>query len=206
MIIGTSSISNIGSSYTIKLNEEESLEFKKEKIIQSPEEVKKQEMEELEKKSSVHYNPIEKLTEGEKELLKKLTSRDAEVREHEAAHQSVGGAMTGAASFSYQQGPDGKMYAISGEVSISMKSASTPQETISKAKQIQAAAMAAGEPSSQDFAVASTARVIQIKAQHQLSLHKQKENVGMQTYQDNIQTSDAKKAQTQPLEFIDISA
>ncbi len=41
MIIGSNSFTNISSSYTIKLNDEESLEFKKEKVIKNPDEQKK---------------------------------------------------------------------------------------------------------------------------------------------------------------------
>ena len=182
MIIGSSSFANISSSYTIKLNEEESLEFKKEKVIQSPDEVKKEELKEIQSKSSIKSGAAKELSEGEEQLVKDLSSRDAEVRAHEAAHQSVGGGMTGAASYTYQQGPDGKMYAIGGEVSISMKSGSTPQETIANARQVAAAAMAAGEPSSQDFAVASSARVMEMKAQQQLTREKQEESLGKDAY------------------------
>ena len=187
MIIGSSSFANISSSYTIKLNEEESLEFKKEKVIKSPDELKKEELKELENKSSTKSSASKELSEGEEQLLKDLSARDAEVRAHEAAHQSAGGGMTGAASFSYQQGPDGKMYAIGGEVSISMKSGSTPEETIANARQIATAAMAAGNPSSQDFAVASSARIMEMKAQQQVSREQQEEALGKITYANAMQ-------------------
>ncbi|MFT5661095.1 MAG: hypothetical protein ACI9TV_001741 [Sulfurimonas sp.] len=185
MIIGSPSFANISSSYTIKLNEEESLEFKKEKVVDNPNELKKEEIKEIENKSSIKSSASKELSEGEEQLVKDLGTRDAEVRAHEAAHQSAGGGMTGAASFTYQQGPDGKMYAIGGEVSISMKGGSTPEETIANARQIASAAMAAAEPSSQDFAVASSARVMEMKAQQQLAKEQREETLGIETYSNS---------------------
>jgi hypothetical protein len=138
MIIGSSAFTNISSSYTIKLNDEESLEFKKEKVQKSPDEQKKEELKELESKQSIKTNASKELTSGEEQLVKELEARDAEVKAHEAAHQSAGGGMTGAATYTYQQGPDGKMYAVGGEVSISMKGGSTPEETIRWQQAIQA--------------------------------------------------------------------
>ena len=138
MIIGSSAFTNISSSYTIKLNDEESLEFKKEKVQKSPDEQKKEELKELESKQSIKTNASKELTSGEEQLVKELEARDAEVKAHDAAHQSAGGGMTGAATYTYQQGPDGKMYAVGGEVSISMKGGSTPEETIRWQQAIQA--------------------------------------------------------------------
>ena len=184
MIIGSSTFTNISSSYTIKLNDEESLEFKKEKVQKTPEQEKKEELKEFESKQSIKSGATKELSVGEEQLLKDLEARDGEVRAHEAAHQAAGGGMTGAATYTYQQGPDGKMYAIGGEVSISMKSGSTPEETIANARQIASAAMAAGDPSPQDFAVASSARVMEIKAQQQLAKEQKEETIGKQTYKN----------------------
>ena len=142
---------------------------------------KEKEAKELSQKSS-----SDELSEDEKRLVLDLASRDSEVRAHEAAHQAAGGGMTGAASYTYQQGPDGKMYAIGGEVSISMKSGSTPEETIANARQIAAAAMAAGNPSPQDFAVASSARVMEMKAEQQLARKEQEEMLGKETYKNQM--------------------
>src|SRR5690242_9479132 len=54
------------------------------------------------------------LSEGEREQLKKLKSRDTEVHNHENAHQSAGGQFAGSPSYTYQTGPDGRRYAIGG--------------------------------------------------------------------------------------------
>ena len=121
------------------------------------------------------------LSEDEKHLVLDLQSRDAEVKAHEAAHQS-GGATTGGATFTYQQGPDGKMYAIGGEVSVSFQTGSTPQKTIANAQAVIASALAPADPSGQDMAIASSAMVMIMKAQQQLSKETQNEISGKETY------------------------
>jgi len=144
---------------------------------------------------------INYLNEDEKRLLTDLQARDTEVRAHEAAHQAAGGGMTGGASFSYQKGPDGKMYAIGGEVSISTKGGSTPEETIANARQVQAAAMAPANPSGQDFAVATSAKMMEIKAEQDLAKEQQEKLNGSETYRQNAMQEENKEDNT-----IDISA
>ncbi len=98
------------------------------------------------------------LTEDEQKAVRALEARDREVRAHEAAHMRAGGDLVrGGASFSYQRGPDGRQYAIGGEVSIDTSSGSTPAETIARAERIRAAALAPAEPSAQDMQVAAEA-------------------------------------------------
>lgn len=116
----------------------------------------------------------EKLSPSEKQLVSELQTRDAQVRQHEAAHKSAG-APTGAASYTYQKGPDGKMYAIGGEVDVAMKSGATPEETIQNAQAVIAAAMAPSDPSPQDHAVASSARMMMLKAQQEKNKEMQEE-------------------------------
>lgn len=182
MQVGLNTLYDIGSSYTIPLNDEEVL------VVQEDKERKDAIL--GEKKQQEKQNK-EELTPDEERLVRDLQSRDSEVRAHEAAHQAAGGGMTGAASYTYQQGPDGKMYAIGGEVSITMKSGSTPQETIANARQIAAAAMAAGNPSPQDYAVATSARVMEMKAQQQLAREQQEELLAQNAYKDsNTQTKE----------------
>ena len=187
MQVGLSTLYNIGFNCTIPLNNDEVL------VVEEDKERKDAilgEKEKQEEKDTKETNK-EKLSPDEERLVQDLQSRDSEVRAHEAAHQAAGGGMTGAASYTYQQGPDGKMYAIGGEVSISMKSGSTPQETIANARPMAAAAMAAGNPSPQDYAVASTARVMEMKAQQQLAREQQEELLGQKRYQDsNNQTKE----------------
>lgn len=107
------------------------------------------------------------LSEEELQLIEQLKLRDAEVRAHEAAHQAAGGATVGAASFTYQIGPDHRAYAVGGEVPVSLHTGGSPEETIANARRVRAAALAPAEPSSQDFAVAAAASSLESSAQLQ---------------------------------------
>jgi hypothetical protein len=99
------------------------------------------------------------LSEEERKQVEELKKRDQEVKTHEAAHKAAGGQyVRGAASYTYQSGPDGRRYAIGGEVKIdSGKVEGDPQKTIEKGETIRRAAMAPAEPSSQDRQVAAKA-------------------------------------------------
>ncbi len=108
------------------------------------------------------------MSDGDLQVLHELQARDREVRSHEAAHQAVGGAHAGGASFSYQTGPDGKRYAIGGEVPVDLSSESDPQASIAKLQQVRAAALAPADPSSQDRAVAAQASAMIAEAQQAL--------------------------------------
>lgn len=96
--------------------------------------------------------------------IAELASRDLEVRSHEAAHQAAGGGLTGAATFTYVRGPDGRMYAVSGEVPIDVSPERTPEATIAKARRIRAAATAPADPSAQDMRIAAAATALEMEA------------------------------------------
>ncbi|WP_321777669.1 putative metalloprotease CJM1_0395 family protein [Sulfurimonas sp.] len=188
MNINSSSPYNINSSYTIKLNEKEALVFEEKELkkVDNPHLQKLKEDEEKKANESSKTNP-NKLSPDEERLVLDLQSRDSEVKAHEAAHQS-GGASTGAATYTYQQGPDGKMYAIGGEVSVSFKTGSTPQETVANAQAVIASATAPANPSGQDMAVASSAMVMMMKAKQQISQEAQEKISGQETYKkDSIE-------------------
>jgi hypothetical protein len=107
---------------------------------------------------------------AEQKVINELQHRDKEVRAHEAAHASVGGSTTGAPSYSFEVGPDGKKYAIGGEVSVDLSSvAGNPQATISKMQRVYAAALAPAQPSPQDVKVANAATKKIMQAQSELS-------------------------------------
>ena len=110
-----------------------------------------------------------KLSEADQQVINQLQSRDREVRAHEAAHQAAGGGAVGGASYSYQQGPDGKQYAIGGEVPVDLSSGGgSPEATIAKMARVRAAATAPAEPSGQDLAVAAAASSIEAAARQEL--------------------------------------
>lgn len=102
-------------------------------------------------------------------LLTQLRARDREVRLHEAAHAAVGGRYASAPTFQYDRGPDGRNYAVGGEVSISTSPVpGNPQATIEKARTIRAAALAPAEPSAQDRRVAAEAAQLELDARAEL--------------------------------------
>jgi hypothetical protein len=102
-----------------------------------------------------------------KEIITKLQARDTEVRAHEAAHMAAGGGIAGGASYDYQIGPDGKAYAIGGEVPIDMSLEGNAKDTQAKMQKVKAAALAPANPSPQDIKVAATASMIETKAKMQ---------------------------------------
>lgn len=108
------------------------------------------------------------LTRAQEREIRELQQRDRAVRAHEAAHQSAG-AGTGGATFTYQAGPDGRQYAVGGEVQIDIGQERDPQATVTKMQRVIAAALAPADPSGQDQAVAARAREIQAQAEQQLA-------------------------------------
>ncbi len=136
-------------------------------------------------------NQTDKPAENPQEALEleNLKRTDREVRAHEQAHVIAGGNLVrGAASFGYAIGPDGKLYAVSGEVSIdSSPIKDDPEATIRKMQQVVRAALAPARPSGQDRAVASEAIKTQVEAQQQIA-HQQMEKMlrGMQSAGVNI--------------------
>lgn len=94
----------------------------------------------------------------ERRVVAELQRTDREVRAHEAAHLAAAGGLARGVSFSYTTGPDGRQYAVAGEVSIDTSPVpGDPAATARKAQQIRAAATAPANPSSQDFQAAAQA-------------------------------------------------
>lgn len=102
--------------------------------------------------------------------LRELQQTDAAVRRHEQAHlAAAGGIALGAAGFSYERGPDGRLYAVGGEVSIDTSPEGTPEATLAKAQQIRTAALAPADPSAQDLAVAAMASRMEMDARLEMA-------------------------------------
>jgi len=108
------------------------------------------------------------LTPAQSKEVVQLRARDAEVRAHEAAHLAASGGLGGSPTFSYEEGPDGKRYAVGGEVAVDTSPGRTPEETIARARTIRAAATAPADPSAQDIAVAASATHMEAQAQSEL--------------------------------------
>ena len=104
-------------------------------------------------------------------VINELQRRDKEVRSHELAHAAVGGSFTGAPNYSFKTGPDGKKYAVGGEVSVDLSTiAGNPTATIAKMQKVHAAALAPANPSAQDTKVAANAIQIILQAQSELQI------------------------------------
>ncbi|OHX14100.1 hypothetical protein BI347_11720 [Chromobacterium sphagni] len=145
------------------------------------------------------------LNADQQKQVAELKARDTDVRRHEAAHQAAGGALAGAASFTYEQGPDGKQYAIGGEVSIRVSQGNTPQETIQNAQTVRTAALAPVDPSGQDRAVAAEASQMEQQARMQL-LQQQSGNPNLSPLQKAQQASSPSDSQTKPGQNVDTYA
>lgn len=110
------------------------------------------------------------LSEAEQEQVRELEARDAEVRAHEQAHMSAaGGLAQGGPSYTYQRGPDGRRYAVGGEVQIDTSPGRSAEESMQKGRRIVAAALAPQEPSPQDHQVAAQGRKMVLDAQAELA-------------------------------------
>lgn len=108
------------------------------------------------------------LTPEEKKAVAELSARDREVRAHEQAHASVGGDLAGSPSYEYESGPDGKRYAVAGEVPIELREGSDPEETLQNAQTVRRAALAPAEPSPQDRSVAAAASQMEARARAEI--------------------------------------
>ena len=106
---------------------------------------------------------------ADEKVIQQLQNRDKEVRTHELAHATIGGAATGSPSYTFEVGPDGKKYAVGGEVAVDLSTiAGDPQATITKMQKVYAAALAPANPSTQDSRVAASAAQKILAAQSEL--------------------------------------
>lgn len=123
--------------------------------------------------------PGDGLSDAEERAVEALKARDSEVRDHEQAHARVGGAYASEPSYSYQVGPDGKRYAVGGEVQIDVSPVpDDPAATITKMDIVKAAALAPAEPSSADRQVASLADAQRAQAMADLTALRSAERRG----------------------------
>lgn len=119
---------------------------------------------------------IGELSREEQRIVSELQAADTNVRAHEAAHMAAGGGLTSPASYTYERGPDNKMYAVAGEVGISTSEGNTPQESLNKAQTIRRAALAPADPSPQDLKVAAQAASMEMSARAEIMQEKMAQN------------------------------
>ncbi len=140
-------------------------------------EVRRVEAEKRKEKSAITEIPSKDKVEEheERRIIAELQRIDAKVRTHEMAHVVVGGPYAGAPSYSYVKGPDGRLYAVAGEVPIDLSPEADPLETVRKMERVIAAALAPADPSPQDYQVAAQAAMLLQKALIEYSKQKEEE-------------------------------
>lgn len=96
--------------------------------------------------------------EAEELELEELRARDREVRQHEEIHASIGGRFAGTPQYEFEMGPDGRPYAVAGQVNIDITPIpGDPQATLQKMQIVRRAALAPVQPSGADRQVAQEA-------------------------------------------------
>jgi hypothetical protein len=116
----------------------------------------------------------------------RLKEIDRHVRAHEAAHMAAGGGLvTGGATYTYAYGPDGKAYAVAGEVGIDTSHEAEPEANISKGQRIQAAALAPADPSPQDYRVASAGAQLTAQGYAELAAERSQASKVAKAYQSS---------------------
>jgi len=142
----------------------------------------------------------DELTPEEEKQVQELKKRDAEVRAHEAAHKTAGGPVAGNVTFETVTGPDGREYAVAGEVQIDASPvANNPEATIRKMELVIRAALAPAEPSPQDRAVAAAAQQTKLQAQQEAAQQRADEEketnenngLGILSQENNLQKGDS---------------
>ncbi|MCB1052607.1 MAG: hypothetical protein H6510_01880 [Acidobacteria bacterium] len=110
-------------------------------------------------------------SQKEQEKIDALQRRDREVRQHERAHQAVAGSFAlGGPSYEFQTGPDGKRYAVGGEVEVDVSEVpGDPAATIRKMEIIRRSALAPANPSAPDYRIANKASANIRKAEADLA-------------------------------------
>lgn len=139
------------------------------------------------------------LTPEEKARIAELKRRDTEVRRHEQAHVAAAGRYArGGANFQYVLGPDGKLYAVGGEVQIDTSEVpDDPEATIRKAQTVRRAALAPSNPSSQDQRVAAAATQMEFEARMELAQERTEQ--AEEGSEGGTQGDDSNSPQSQPL-------
>ena len=159
------------------LHSNPALSFGNHNTVQSPREPLAENKKNLEEDSSSKNSTTSKAQDAENALaqqrqLQQLKNRDREVRAHELAHVSVGSRyVTSGAQLTYEKGPDGRLYAVGGEVSIDTAAIpGDPQATLRKSQIVARAALAPANPSAQDRQVAAQATALAQQARVEIAL------------------------------------
>ncbi|MEY2633827.1 MAG: hypothetical protein RIR00_2481 [Pseudomonadota bacterium] len=121
-------------------------------------------------KTSSETGATSDLSDAQQREVTALQQTDRRVRQHEQMHMAVGaGLVVSGPTYSFKTGPDGRRYAVAGEVSIDTSKGRTPEETLVKATTVRAAALAPPDPSAQDRRAAAMAERMAAEARLELA-------------------------------------
>ena len=104
------------------------------------------------------------LSDAEKRAVEELRRRDAAVRREEEAHAAVAGKYGSPPAYTYERGPDGRLYRVGGSVAINATVSGDPEEIRRAGNRITAAAFAPVRPSSADRSAALSGYLFAAKA------------------------------------------
>ena len=123
------------------------------------ENIDKKELEKSTFEKSDSTNPISKYDEKDYErVLNRFKSSDMETRNHEQLHASLGTTTT-PIRYDYQMGPDGKLYAIGGNVRFDTSIPKDKDEAIQKLDELQKASSSPEGLSRADSSIAQAANL-----------------------------------------------
>ena len=125
-----------------------------------------QKIDDVQKLESVkHADYIEQSTQANNydeqdfaRVLEKFKTSDSNIRSHEQIHASIGHT-TAPISYNYQEGPDGKMYAVGGHVRLDTSIPDDPKAAAFKLDQIQRASSGPTNLSSTDTSISTQANL-----------------------------------------------
>ena len=156
--------------------------------------------------ATTRYTASKQLTEAQQQRVAELQQIDRNVRAHEQAHIAAGhGVVTSGPNYTYTYGPDGKQYAVGGEVGIDTSYERKPEANINKGIRIQAAALAPKDPSTQDYRVASVGEQMESTGRTDLR-QEQAEQQAEEQAAAAAQQAAAQKTQTEGLNGASVSA
>ena len=104
------------------------------------------------------------LSVEERAILAELERQDHEVRTRDMAYLAAAGGLAGSFAVQYETGPDGRRYAVAADVNLDTSAAATPEQSLTKARALRAAAMSA----SGDASAATRANTMEAQARAEL--------------------------------------
>ena len=104
-------------------------------------------------------------------IVERLKNIDGRVRAHEQAHiASAGPYARSGPNYIYVIGPDGRLYAVGGSVSVDLRPIpGNPEATIRKARMVRRAALGPMQPSPQDLRIVAATYSLEMEARRELA-------------------------------------